>query len=45
MEPMTDPGQTEDLEVHVRDYKRFVHLLAYGALTALVIAYFVLLIL
>ena len=42
MEPMTDPGQTEDLDIHVRDYTRFTHLIAYSALGALIIAFIVL---
>lgn len=36
---------TEDVAVHVRDYARFTKLLKWGALTCLVIAFVVLLIL
>jgi len=36
---------TQDVAVHVRDYTRFTKLLKWGALTCLVIAFFVLLIL
>jgi hypothetical protein len=36
---------TQDVAVHVRDYTRFTRLLKWSALTCLVIAFFVLLIL
>ena len=36
---------TQDVAIHVRDYTRFTKLLKWGALTCLVIAFIVLLIL
>jgi len=41
---LTNPPN-EDVAVHVRDYAKFTKLLTIGALTCLVIAFFVLLIL
>ena len=41
---LTDPP-TKEVAVHVRDYERFTRLLMIGALTCLVIGFFVLLIL
>lgn len=44
-EPLLANPETHDVAVHVRDYTRFTRLLKWGALTCLVIAFFVLLIL
>ena len=44
-EPILVSPPTQDVAVHVRDYARFTQLLKYGALTCLVIGFFVLLIL
>jgi hypothetical protein len=41
---LTNPP-TQDVAIHVRDYTRFTRLLKWGALTCLVIGFFVLLIL
>ena len=41
---LTDPP-TQDVAVHVRDYTRFTQLLKWGALTCLLVGFFVLLIL
>jgi hypothetical protein len=41
---LTNPP-TQEVAVHVRDYARFTRLLTIGALTCLVIGFFVLLIL
>jgi hypothetical protein len=44
-EPILVSPPTPDVAVHVRDYMRFTKLLKYGALTCLIIGFFVLLIL
>jgi len=44
-EPLLVSPPTQDVAVHVRDYKRFTRLLKWGALTCLVIGFIVLLIL
>ena len=44
-EPLLVSPPTQDVAVHVRDYTRFTRMLKYGALTCLVIGFFVLLIL
>ena len=44
-EPLLAHPPTQDVAVHVRDYTRFTKLLKWGALTCLVIGFFVLLIL
>jgi len=44
-EPLLAHPPTQDVAVHVRDYTRFTKLLKWSALTCLVIAFFVLLIL
>jgi hypothetical protein len=44
-EPLLVSPQTQDVAVHVRDYARFTSLLKWSALTVLVIAFVVLLIL
>jgi hypothetical protein len=44
-EPILVSPPTQDVAVHVRDYMRFTKLLKWGALTCLVIGFFVLLIL
>jgi hypothetical protein len=44
-EPLLVSPPTQDVAVHVRDYLRFTKLLKWGALTSLVIAFIVLLIL
>jgi hypothetical protein len=44
-EPLLVSPPTQDVAVHVRDYKRFTRLLKWGALTSLAIGFFVLLIL
>jgi hypothetical protein len=44
-EPLLVSPPTQDVAVHVRDYVRFTKLLKWGALTCLVIGFFVLLIL
>jgi hypothetical protein len=41
---LTNPP-TQDVAVHVRDYTRFTQLLKWGALTCLLVGFFVLLIL
>lgn len=41
---LTNPP-TQDVAVHVRDYTRFTKLLKWGALTCLLVGFFVLLIL
>lgn len=44
-EPLLASPPTQDAAVHVKDYLRFTKLLKWGALTALVVAFIVLLIL
>jgi hypothetical protein len=44
-EPILVSPPTQDVAVHVRDYTRFTRMLKWGALTCLVIAFIVLLIL
>jgi heme/copper-type cytochrome/quinol oxidase subunit 3 len=44
-EPLLVSPPTQDVAVHVRDYARFTKMLKWSALTCLVIALFVLLIL
>ena len=44
-EPLLAHPPTQEVAVHVRDYERFTKLFKYGALTCLVIAFIVLLIL
>jgi heme/copper-type cytochrome/quinol oxidase subunit 3 len=44
-EPLLVSPPTQDVAVHVRDYKRFARMLKWSALTVLAIAFFVLLIL
>lgn len=44
-EPLIVSPPTQDVAAHVRDYTRFTKLLKWGALTCLVIAFIVLLIL
>jgi hypothetical protein len=44
-EPLLVSPPTQDVAVHVRDYARFTNLLKWSALTVLVIAFIVLLIL
>jgi hypothetical protein len=44
-EPLLVSPPTQEVATHVRDYERFTKMLKYGALTCLVIAFFVLLIL
>ncbi|HKX91533.1 MAG TPA: hypothetical protein VJM15_03810 [Sphingomicrobium sp.] len=44
-EPLLTDPPTQDVAVHVRDYQRFTQLFKWGALTCLVVALFVLLIL
>jgi hypothetical protein len=44
-EPLLANPPTQEVAVHVRDYERFTKLLKWGALTCLVIGFFVLLIL
>ena len=44
-EPLLANPPTHEVAVHVRDYERFTRLFKYGALTCLVIGFFVLLIL
>ena len=44
-ESILENPPTQDVAVHVRDYTRFTKLLKWGALTCLVIGFFVLLIL
>jgi hypothetical protein len=44
-EPLLVSPPTQDVAVHVRDYARFTSLLKWSALTVLVIAFIVLLIL
>lgn len=44
-EPLLVSPPTQDVAVHVRDYTRFTKMLKWSALTCLVIAFFVLLIL
>ena len=44
-EPLLVSPPTQDVAVHVRDYARFTRLLKWSALTVLVIAFIVLLIL
>jgi hypothetical protein len=44
-EPLLVSPPTQDVAAHERDYERFTKLLKWGALTCLVIAFFVLLIL
>lgn len=44
-EPLLVSPPTQDVAVHVRDYTRFTKMLKWGALTCLVVAFIVLLIL
>jgi hypothetical protein len=44
-ESILENPPTQDVAVHVQDYTRFTKLLKWGALTCLVIGFFVLLIL
>jgi hypothetical protein len=44
-EPLLVSPPTQEVAAHVRDYERFTKILKYSALTCLVIAFFVLLIL
>jgi heme/copper-type cytochrome/quinol oxidase subunit 3 len=44
-EPLLASPPTQDVAVHVRDYTRFTKLLKWSAITCLIIAFFVLLIL
>ena len=44
-EPLLVSPPTQDVAVHVRDYLRFTKIFKWGALTALVIGFIVLLIL
>lgn len=44
-EPILVSPPTQDVAAHVRDYTRFTKLLKWGAITCLIIAFFVLLIL
>jgi hypothetical protein len=44
-EPLLVNPPTQDVAMHVRDYERFTKMLKWGALTCLVIAFIVLLIL
>lgn len=44
-EPLLVSPPTQDVAMHVRDYARFTKLLKWGALTCLIIGFFVLLIL
>jgi hypothetical protein len=44
-EPLLVSPPTQDVAVHVRDYTHFTMLLKYGAFTALIIGFIVLLIL
>lgn len=43
-EPLLVSPPTQDVAVHVRDYTRFTKMLKWGALTCLVLAFLVLLI-
>jgi heme/copper-type cytochrome/quinol oxidase subunit 3 len=44
-EPLLASPPTQDVAVHVRDYTRFTKMLKWSAITCLIIAFFVLLIL
>lgn len=44
-EPLLADPPTQDVAMHVRDYTRFTKLLKWGALVALAVAFFVMLIL
>jgi hypothetical protein len=44
-EPLLASPPTQDVAVHVRDYTRFTRMLKWGALTALLVGFIVLLIL
>jgi hypothetical protein len=44
-EPLLVSPPTHDVAVHVRDYSNFTRLLKYGAFTALIVGFIVLLIL
>ena len=44
-EPLLVDPPTQDVAMHVRDYTRFTKLLKWGAIVALIIAFFVMMIL
>jgi len=44
-EPLLVDPPTQDVAVHVRDYARFTKLLKWGAIAALIVAFFVMMIL
>ncbi len=44
-EPLLANPPTQDVAIHVRDYTRFTKMLKWGAITCLIIAFIVLLIL
>jgi len=44
-EPLLVDPPTQDVAVHVRDYARFTKLLKWGAIVALIVAFFVMMIL